>query len=93
MLVLRFPIEFFHKHTIGPVVLVEQCSYQVLLEMSLIHELDYGFMSLIIAKVTSTVISLKHSLEFDVFLYTVSNLFQPLFVIFDIASYVNKNNN
>ena len=44
--------------------------------MSSIPELDYGFMSLIIAKVTSTVTPLKHSLEFGVFLYTVSNLFQ-----------------
>ena len=38
--------------------------FKVLLEISLIPELDFGFKSLIIANVTPAVISLKHSLDF-----------------------------
>ena len=38
--------------------------FKFLLEISSIPELDFGFKSLIIAKVTSAVISLKHSLDF-----------------------------
>ena len=38
--------------------------FKVLLEISSIPELDFGFKSLIIVKVTSAVISLKHSLDF-----------------------------
>ena len=38
--------------------------FKILLEISSIPERDFSFKSLIIAKVTSAVISLKHSLDF-----------------------------
>ena len=41
--------------------------FNVLLKISSFPELDFGFKSLIIAKVTSAVICLKHSLEFGLF--------------------------